>query len=169
MSDRKDDVKVYQDKKAKAEDYKSSAYTLLLVGVVGLVALILMISGALPFRFAGASRYITYGVMGVLFVIFIMLGFSSFKSSKKYAKEATDEDELTRRVKAWVEEQLTAESIKNRVWFEGGTSDEEKYFQYFEIIKTAVTQEFGSLNASYLDALCEELYAELFEEKSHLV
>lgn len=31
MSDRNDDVKVYQDKKAKAEDYKSSAYTLLLM------------------------------------------------------------------------------------------------------------------------------------------
>ena len=27
------DIKVYQDKKAKAEDFKSSAYTLLLVGV----------------------------------------------------------------------------------------------------------------------------------------
>ena len=33
MSDRNDDIKVYQDKKAKAEDYKSSAYTLLLIGV----------------------------------------------------------------------------------------------------------------------------------------
>ncbi len=39
-----------------------------------------------------------------------------------------------------------------------------KYFQYFEGIKAAVTQEFGSLNASYLDALCEELYAEIFGE-----
>lgn len=55
--------------------------------------------------------------------------------------------------------------FKKRVCFEDSTPDEEKYFQYFEIIKTAVTQEFGSLNASYLDALCEELYTELFEEK----
>ena len=39
-----------------------------------------------------------------------------------------------------------------------------KYFQYFEGIKAAVTQEFGSLNASYLDALCEELYAEILRK-----
>lgn len=50
------------------------------------------------------------------------------------------------------------------MWFEEGTPDEMKYFRYFEGIKTTVTQEFGSLNASYLDALCEELYAEIFEE-----
>ena len=42
MSDRNDEVKVYQDKKAKAEDYKSSAYTLLMVGVLGIAAFILM-------------------------------------------------------------------------------------------------------------------------------
>ena len=40
-----------------------------------------------------------------------------------------------------------------------------KYFQYFEAIKTAVTQEFGNVDASYLDALCEELYADIFEGK----
>lgn len=165
MSDRNDDVKVYQDKKAKAEDYKSSAYTLLLVGVIGLAALVLMISGVLPFRFGGAGRYITYGVMGVLFAVFIVMGFSSLKSSKKYAGEAADEEDLTGKIKAWAKEQITADAIRKCVWFEDGTPDEEKYFQYFEAIKTAVTQEFGSLNASYLDALCEELYAGIFEEK----
>ena len=39
-----------------------------------------------------------------------------------------------------------------------------KYFKYFGAIKSAVTQEFGSMNASYLEALCEELYTEIFEE-----
>lgn len=60
MSDRNDDVKVYQDKKAKAEDYKSSAYTLLMVGVLGIAAFILMEAGVLPFRLAGSGKYITY-------------------------------------------------------------------------------------------------------------
>ena len=56
MSDRNDDVKVYQDKKAKAEDYKSSAYTLLMVGVLGIAAFILMEAGVLPFRLAGSGK-----------------------------------------------------------------------------------------------------------------
>ena len=33
---------IYQDKKAKAEDFKSSAYTLLLVGIIGIAALVLL-------------------------------------------------------------------------------------------------------------------------------
>ena len=164
MSDRNDDVKVYQDKKAKAEDFKSSAYTLLLVGIIGLIALILMEAGALPFRLVGSGRFITYGVMGTMFVIFIVMGISSLKSSKKYAEEATEEDDLTDKIKAWAKEHITAESIKEHVWFEDGTPDEMKYFKYFEGIRAAVTQEFGSLNASYLEAVCEELYAEIFEK-----
>lgn len=165
MSDRNDDVKVYQDKKTKAEDYKSSAHTLLLVGVIGLAALVMMWAGVLPFRFAGAGRYITYGGMSVLFVVFIVIGILSFGSSKRYAGEAADEEVLTDRIKAWAKEQITADSIKESVWFEEGTPDEMKYFQYFEAIKTAVTQEFGNVDASYLDALCEELYADIFEGK----
>lgn len=162
MSDRNGDVKVYQDKKEKAEDYKSSAYTLLLVGVIGIAALVLMIIGVLPFRFSGSGKYITYGVMGVMFVVFIVMGISSFKTSKRYAEEAVGEADLTGKIKAWAKEHITADSIKERVWFEDGTPEEMKYFQYFETIKEAVTQEFGSLNASYLEALCEELYAEIF-------
>lgn len=164
MSDRNDDVRVYQNKKAKAEDYKSSAYTLLLLGIIGIAALILMITGILPFRFSGSGKYITYGVMGVMFVVFIIMGISSLKSSKRYAREATDEEDLTGKIKAWAKEHITADAMKQRVWFEEGTPEEMKYFQYFEAIKEAVTQEFGSLNASYMDALCEELYTEIFGE-----
>ena len=159
MSDRNDDVKVYQDKKAKAEDYKSSAYTLLLVGVIGMAALVLMIAGVLPFHFGGDGRYITYGVMGILFAVFVVMGFSSLKASKRFAEEASDEENLTGKIKAWAREQITADVLRQRVWFAEGTSDEEKYFQYFEAIKNAVTQEFGSLNASYLEigrASCRE-------------
>lgn len=165
MSDRNDDIKVYQDKKTKAEDYKSSACTLLLVGMIGLAALVLMIAGVLPFRFGGAGGYITYGVMGTLFAVFIVMGILAFQASKRFAEEAVDEAALTEKIKAWAREQLTVDLINKGVWFEDGTSDEEKYFQYFEVIRTAIEQEFGSLNASYLEALCEELYASIFEKE----
>ena len=71
-----DDVKVYQDKKAKAEDYKGSAYTLLIVGIIGIAALICMELGVLPFQIAAPGKYITYLVMGALFLIFIIMGIS---------------------------------------------------------------------------------------------
>lgn len=158
-----EDVKVYQDKKAKAEDFKSSAYTLLLVGILGIAAIILIEVGVFPFRLVGSGRYITYGVMGTLFIIFIVMGISSFRSSKQYEREAAQEEDLTDKIKIWAKENITAESVKEQVWFEDDTPDEMKYFKYFEYIKTAVVQEFGNLHASYLEALCEELYTEIFE------
>ena len=158
------DIKVYQDKKAKAEDFKSSAYTLLLVGILGIAGLILMEAGVLPFHFVGSGKYMTYGVMGTLFVIFIVMGIFSFRSSKQYAQEAETEDDMTDKIKKWALENISAASIKERVIFEDGTPEEVKYFKYFEGIKAAITQEFGALNTSYLEALCEELYAEIFEK-----
>lgn len=158
-----EDIKVYQDKKAKAEDFKSSAYTLLLVGILGIAAIILMETGVLPFRLTGSGKNITYGVMGALFLIFIVVGIFSFRSAKQYAKEAVTEEELTEKIKAWAKEHITAEAIKGRVYFEEGTPEEMKYFKYFEGIKAAVIQEFGTLDASYLEALCEELYSGIFE------
>ena len=38
-----------------------------------------------------------------------------------------------------------------------------KYFKYFEILKNSITAQFGELDASYLEAICEELYADIFE------
>lgn len=154
---------VYQDKKAKAEDFKSSAYTLLLVGIIGIAALVLLELGVFGFRLAAPQKYITYGVMGALFVIFIVMGIMSFRSAKQYVAEAAAEEDLTARIKAWAKEHITPASIKESVYFEEETSDEEKYFKYFESIKTVVVQEFGTLGDAYLEAICEELYAGIFE------
>lgn len=158
-----DDVKVYQDKKAKAEDYKGSAYTLLIVGIIGIAALICMELGVLPFQIAAPGKYITYLVMGALFLIFIIMGISSFKSSKKYASEAKSEDDLTEKIKTWARENINGDAIKEKAFFEQNTPEEMKYFKYFNVLKESIKQEFGNLNASYLESICEELYSEFFE------
>ena len=160
-----EDIKVYQDKKAKAEDFKSSAYTLLLVGIVGIAALILMETGVLPFRLAGSGKYITYIVMGALFVIFIVMGFLSLRSSKQYAKEAVTEENLTEKIKNWARDNITAEAIKEGVFFDEDTPEEMKYFKYFDTLKKMITEQFGALDASYLEALAEEVYTRLFDEE----
>ncbi|MCM1182282.1 MAG: hypothetical protein NC337_02780 [Roseburia sp.] len=157
-------IKVYQDKKTKAEDFKSSAYTLFIAGVLGIAALVLMETGVLPFRLAAPGKYITYVVMGALFVIFIIMGISSFISAKKYAKEAETEEDLTDRIKSWARENITADRLRQQAYFAEDTPEEARYFQYFAALKDAVGQEFDGLNASYLEAVCEELYAELFED-----
>lgn len=158
-----EDIKVYQNKKAKAEDFKSSAYTLLIVGILGIAALVLLELGVLPFRLAAPGKYITYAVMGAMFVVFIIMGILSFGSSKKYADEAQTEDDLTVRIKEWAKENISADDIRSRIYFEDDTPEEMKYFRYFEVLKEIIKQEFGNVNASYLEAVCEELYGDIFE------
>ena len=166
MSAATDSVRVYQDKKSKAEDFKSSAYTLIIVGAIGIIALVLLELGVFPFSLAAPGKYITYGVMGTMFLIFIIMGFSSFHSSKKYADEAKTEDDLTSRIKSWTLENVTKESIIKKAALPEQMPDEVKYFKYFELVKNAIKAEFGDMNASYLESLCEELYSEIFEENN---
>lgn len=160
-----EDIKVYQDKKTKAEDFKSSAYTLFIVGLFGIIALILMECGLLPIQLATPNKYITYTVMGAMFLIFLIMGISSFKSFKIYEKEAVTEDKLTADIKKWTKENIDVNDLREKVSFEEDVLEEEKYFRYFEILKSSITEEFGKLKASYLEAVCEEVYTELFENK----
>lgn len=166
MSAATDSVRVYQDKKSKAEDFKSSAYTLIIVGAIGIIALVLLELGVFPFSLAAPGKYITYGVMGIMFLIFIIMGFSSFHSSKKYADEAKTEDDLTSRIKSWTLENVTKESIVKKAALPEQMPDEVKYFKYFELLKNAIKAQFGDMDASYLESLCEELYSEIFEENN---
>jgi hypothetical protein len=151
------------NKKEKAEDFKSSAYTLLIVGVIGIIALILMDLDLLPIRYVGTDKILPNIVMGALFLFFIVTGITSFRSSKRLEKEAVDEDDLTDKIKSWVKENVTADSIKEGVYFEEDTPEEMKYFKYSEILKSRIGEKFGYINAAYLDSLCDEIYSELFE------
>lgn len=155
-------VGVYQDKNTKAEDFKSSAYTLLIVGILGMIALILIELGVLPIRLAAPGKYITYGVMGAMFAIFIIMGISSFRSSKKYESEAKAEDELTKAVKDWVMQNLSREAVERQAALQED-AQEMQYFHNYAVIKEAVTGQFGELESTYLDALCEEIYGMLFD------
>jgi hypothetical protein len=151
------------DKKEKAEDFKSSAYTLLIVGVIGIIVLILIDLDMFPIKFVGTGKIMPNVVMGALFLFFIITGITSFKSSKELEKEAVSEDDLTEKIKGWVRENVTADSLKEGVYFEADTPDEMKYFKYSEILKTRISEKFGNVNPKYLDELCDELYSELFE------
>lgn len=156
-------IHTYQNKKNKAEDFKSSAYTLLIVGIAGIVALVLMELHIIPVSLAAPGKYITYGVMGALFLIFIVAGIHSFTSAKKYAYEAETEDELTEQINKWCKETLTKEKIEQSTSVADDLPDEMKYFKYFATLKAMISKQFGELDPSYLESLAEEVYSDLFD------
>lgn len=156
-------IRAYQDKKTKAEDFKSSGYILIVVGLIGIIAIVLMEMGVFPIHLATSSKYISYTVMGALFLIFIGSGVHSLISAGKYASEAKTEDDLTERIRLWEKENITKEIIVEKANLSDKIPDEMKYFKYMAILKAMITEEFGELDASFLDSLAEDFYSELFD------
>nr|MCR5282485.1 hypothetical protein [Lachnospiraceae bacterium] len=60
----------YESKRSKAEEYRASAFALLLVGVLGAVAVALLYLDKLPFHLYGSSKVLICVVMEVMFVAF---------------------------------------------------------------------------------------------------
>lgn len=154
----------YENYHDKTENFRSSAYTLILVGILGIVALVLLYLDILPIHLYGAGKYLTNIVMGGLFVIFIIVGIRSFKTAAKYEALAVEEDKLTEEIKKWISENIDANEIiqtENRKNPDMG--EEMKYFFYFGSLKKKVVAAFPDAPEAYMDNLLEELYAQLFE------
>ena len=146
---------VYQDKRQRQRILKSSAYTLLIVGILGIAALVLIEIGVLLFIWQHRVNILLMVLWEGCFLFFIIMGISSFRSSRKYAGEAEAEDELTQSIKDWALQNLTKEYIIGQA----NKSTEElpqemQYFNNYAVIKEGITAQFGELDAVYLDALC---------------
>lgn len=154
---------VYQASSQKAEDFKSSAYTLVLVGGVGLAVLVLYYLGVIPLPLSGMNRYLVCGVMGALFVLFIVMGVVSFKSSRKYASKAKTEDNLTREILNWCREQLTRDRVDAGLFEDGQDWTEEmKYFRRCDKMRALVNEKYMNLEEGYVEQLVDDYYQEVY-------
>ncbi len=154
---------VYVNNEEKAEENRTSAYTLLLVGGAGFILVILFFVGVIDIQMSLINRYMVTGVMGALFFLFIIMGSISMKNSRILKKKACKENNLTVEIKKWCVENLKKEQI-DRLLDNGEETDELKYFQRFDYVKDAVQKQFMNLDEGYLDRLVEEVYSEIFEE-----
>ncbi len=153
----------YQNKAEQAAENKSSAWTLLIVGGLGMVGLILLLTGVLPIQLQGSNRFMIGGIMGVMFVIFIVMGFVSLKNSKQYAKEADSENSLKSTMEKWCEENL--EGAKIDAGLQLSTAPEEEwYFRRTALLKAALNRQFVNLDQEFLDHFVDDIYDTIFPE-----
>lgn len=82
---------LYEDKNNKAEDAKSSAIALILVGGIGVVFIVALVMDYLPIHLFGLGKYLISGIMTTMFLVFIGMGVSSIKTYKKYLGIAEEE------------------------------------------------------------------------------
>ncbi|MBR6315821.1 MAG: hypothetical protein IKR58_02340 [Lachnospiraceae bacterium] len=172
--ERDEDVRlsgVYESKRQKAENHKSSAGALLIVGGLGMVAIALLNLDMLPIKLYGGSKYLISGVMAVLFVIFIGMGVTGLKNYKRYLAEAEEEEDLISRAKEFLENMLTREAIEAAAsdHIEGGEKAVEQsaknellYFPRMEVIRGRMKEEFPEMETALLEKMADDHYTELF-------
>ena len=156
-------VPIYMNNEERAQENRSSAYTLLTVGTIGMVLIILFFTGVIDIGMSLINKYMVSGVMGVLFILFIVMGIVSMKNSRILWKKASKENNLTMEIKKWCLGNLTKEEIDNTLAIEE-LSEELKYFQRFDHVKQAVQKQFVNLDEGYVERLVEETYPEIFEK-----
>mgnify|MGYP003296256384 CR=1 FL=1 len=155
----------YMDSAERAEENRTSAWTLLIVGSVGLVILVLGFFGIIPLPISGFSKYMFTGVMSVLFIVFIISGFVSMKKSKVYAEAASTEKDQKQQIIDWCVENHVAERINESLAVESiELSEEELYFKRAERLKHAVFAQFQSLGIEFLSDVADDIYDSLFED-----
>ena len=152
----------YEDADKKAEDYKSGADSLLIVGVIGAVALILLNLGVLPISLPAFTKAMITGVMGIMFVIFIFMGISSRKSYAKLKSQANSDKDTKADIKKYLKETIYVEEFDKDLC-DDEPSMEILYFRRMEKLKEMVFSYAEGIDVSFAEYILEEVYPEIFE------
>lgn len=155
----------YQNSAQKAEEYKSSGYTLILFGEIGLLFLILTATGVLPIGFM-SGNYLAIGVLGGFFLVLLVCGIQSMKAFHSCKELAVSEDSLRDEVLKWCRDSLKAEEIDHKAGTSDTLTEEEKYFGRSEQMKKLISEKFMNLEDGFLDTLVDQLYTEIFGGQS---
>lgn len=153
----------FQDSSERASENRSSAWMLLILGTLGLIAVALGATGVLPLRMG--NPYLFYGVMGAIFILFVIAGIVSMKNAKFFDKKAESENSLRSTLIEWCRENLDAGEIDGRVGAQG-VSEEILYFRRFSYIKEKMNHQFVNLDQGFLDRFIDDyVYEHVFEGK----
>lgn len=159
----------YQSSEAKAEDNRSSAYTLLAVGGIGFIVVLLIFLNVIPiYRNAGITKYLVCGVMGAMFILFIVFGFVSMRDSRRLLVKAKSESTLRSEIARWCQENLEDAVIDAEILEEGETlaelTEEEKYYRRTERMRAAIDDKFMNLDEAFVDDFVDGYYQEMYED-----
>lgn len=154
---------LYEDKNNKAEDAKSSAIALILVGGLGLVFIVLLMLDYLPIHLFGLGKYLVSGIMAAMFLVFIAMGFSSIKTYKKYLGIAEEEQKNIEQIMDLLAQHMSKEVINTKL---AGEPEEmpQIYYSRLALIKEFLETHYGGLEPALLEKLADDWYEELYGE-----
>lgn len=152
----------YEDADKKAEEYKSGADSLLVVGVIGIVALVLLHLGVIPISLPAFTKWMITGVMGFLFVVFVFMGIASRKSYANLKSQASSDKNTKENVINYLKENVNPDEFDKDLT-DDDPSMEILYFRRMEKLKAMVFAYEQGIDASFAEYILEEVYPEIFE------
>ncbi len=154
---------VYVEKSRKYDDMKSSAGAFLAVGAVLLAVSVLCWTGVLRIPLAPVPKLILQCILTAMAVFSLAVYVSTSRSAKKLVPEIAAEENRTRELIAWFEENYTAEAIDGAIPDRESLTAEELSLKRFQLIQDYLITGQDLPDPGYVDALCEEIYGRIFE------
>lgn len=149
----------------RAENYRSSAFALLIVGGFGIVFLILAYLGIIKIALAANINILFYAVMGFMFIVFIVVGIKSLSAAKVIQSTSKDEEDLTNKIYEYMRTEFTKDSIDEMaIKDEIVLSEEEKFFPRSIVMRNLINEKFGELDDAFMTELVENAYSEMFDK-----
>lgn len=154
----------YVKKEDQAKDLRTTAFTFLAFGILGILVVLLNIFGAFSFL----NGIVAYIVLTIVFIGCIIISIQSFMSSKKADSEAVQENELTMQLNNWLTDNITLSymnGLTDKIKESADTNlltAPEVYLYLTNSIKKYINDTFGEIDNSYVESLIEEYYSNNF-------
>lgn len=137
----------------KYNDIMSSASTMLVVGIAGIIFMVLVFMDIIPLPLNPETSWLFNSVMGGIFIIFVIAGIVSFMHAKKVKIDADEEDALIKEILEWAEENISMDNIDSNIDL---TQPEEiLYFSRADIINDTLMHKFENADEALITELTE--------------
>lgn len=156
--------KHFTSAKDKYKNSLDSAFSLLFVGIVGIILLILINLNIINLNMSSSTKVLTSVFMGILFLFFIGYGIISIFASKKYKEQISSEEENTDSIKSFITKKTYLNDLNSSIYNENeeDLSDEELYILRTEKLSEIVEKEFPDFDKTLIDELIDALYEDIF-------
>ena len=150
----------YQNTKDKVKDYKSTVYTLIPMGVIGLALVILSWTGVITF-FDSIANTLMYVVIAIFSIALIAGGIHAALSIKGLSSQASYEDDAKAKLLEFCKEEFSKE-VLNKV--SGGSAEEAYFVRMAYMRKVVASKEAGSgITDAFIESVLEEFYDSIYE------
>lgn len=146
----------------KYKDITSSALTMLIVGIAGILFMILVLTDIIPLPLNSSTAWLFDSVIGGIFIIFVISGIVSFMHAKQVKIDAEEEDKLIDELLSWADENITGEMLDEGL--DTSQPEELLYFSRTDKIKDQLMHQFENADEALIYEFTEQIYQNIYEK-----